>query len=57
VIGLAVVVGLVGSNFHFLGDTIAGGFLGATVGWITVLLYDRAPAVPLLPRGRIAPDA
>jgi membrane-associated phospholipid phosphatase len=53
----AVIVGLVGSNFHFLGDTIAGAFLGATVGWMTVLLYDRAPAIPLIPRGRIAPDS
>jgi len=56
VIGFAVVVGLVGSNFHFLGDTVAGGFVGATVGWMTVLLYDRAPAIPLVLRARIAAE-
>ena len=27
---------------------IAGAFLGSTVGWMTVLLYDRAPAIPLI---------
>jgi membrane-associated phospholipid phosphatase len=53
-IAVAVAVGLVGSNYHFLGDTIAGAFLGATVGWMSVLLYDRAPEMPLLPRSRIA---
>lgn len=56
-IGLAVPIGLVGSNFHFLGDTIAGAFLGSTVAWMTVLLYDRAPPVPMTPRGRIAPES
>jgi membrane-associated phospholipid phosphatase len=56
VIAFAVIVGLIGSNFHFLGDTIAGAFLGASVGWITVLMYDRAPAIPMLPRGRISSD-
>lgn len=40
---VAVAVGLVGSNFHFLGDVIAGGFLGATVGWMTLLLVQREP--------------
>ena len=46
-VALAVMVGLVGSNFHFLGDTIAGAFLGVTVGWMTLALYDRAPRHPL----------
>jgi membrane-associated phospholipid phosphatase len=45
---LAVIASLVGANFHFLGDTIAGAFLGATVGWITVLLLDRMSSVPLI---------
>ena len=30
----ALVVGLLGADYHFLSDTIAGGFLGALVGWI-----------------------
>ena len=56
-VALVVVVGLVGSNFHFLGDTIAGAFLGSTIGWMTVLLYDRAPEIPLLPRLRLGPES
>ena len=44
---LAVIAGLVGANFHFLGDTIAGAFLGSTVGWITVALFDRMSSTPL----------
>ena len=39
---LAVAVGLIGSNFHFLGDVIAGGFLGTTIGWMTVELFADA---------------
>jgi membrane-associated phospholipid phosphatase len=47
---LAVIAGLVGANFHFLGDTIAGGFLGFTVGCITVTLVDRISSAPLSTR-------
>ncbi len=36
---LGAAVALVGSNYHFVGDVIAGSFLGATVGWITVALF------------------
>jgi membrane-associated phospholipid phosphatase len=39
VVGL-VVVGLVGSDFHFLGDIVAGGFVGATTGWLAVLMWQ-----------------
>jgi hypothetical protein len=28
----AVVVGLIGMNYHFVGDVVAGGFAGAIVG-------------------------
>ena len=38
----AVAVGLLGADFHFLSDIIAGGFLGASIGWITVLLWTSA---------------
>ena len=47
----AVAVGLVGANFHFLGDVIAGGFLGVSVGWLAVAWWEigerqvRPPAV------------
>ena len=44
--GLVVAAGLVGANFHFLSDVIAGGFVGLTTGWITAVLFDR-----LLSRG------
>ena len=36
----AAAVGLVGADFHFLGDVIAGGFLGVATGWLTVVLWE-----------------
>jgi membrane-associated phospholipid phosphatase len=36
----AVAVGLVGANFHFLSDVIAGGFLGLSAGWLGVALWE-----------------
>jgi membrane-associated phospholipid phosphatase len=42
-LGMAAVgIGLVGANFHFLSDVIAGGFLGVTVGWLGVVLWEIA---------------
>jgi membrane-associated phospholipid phosphatase len=38
---VAVAVALVVADFHFLGDVIAGGFLGITTGWLTVVLWER----------------
>jgi membrane-associated phospholipid phosphatase len=35
------VLSLVGANFHFLSDVIAGAFLGVSIGWITVLVWER----------------
>jgi membrane-associated phospholipid phosphatase len=35
----AVVIGLIGADFHFLSDIIAGGFVGTTTGWFAVLLH------------------
>jgi membrane-associated phospholipid phosphatase len=35
-----VVIGIIGSDFHFLGDIIAGAFLGASIGWFTVVLWE-----------------
>jgi membrane-associated phospholipid phosphatase len=40
-IALAVAVGLVGANYHFLADVIAGAFIGISTGWIAVLLWRR----------------
>jgi membrane-associated phospholipid phosphatase len=33
-------IGLVGANFHFLSDVIAGAFLGVSVGWMTIALWE-----------------
>lgn len=35
-----VAIALVGANFHFLSDVIAGAFLGVSVGWISVALWE-----------------
>ena len=37
---VAVAVGLIGADFHFLGDVIAGGFVGISIGWLTVTLWE-----------------
>ena len=45
-----VVVGLLGADYHFVGDMLAGGFLGAAAGvWIARLSGVAAPA-PVRPR-------
>jgi membrane-associated phospholipid phosphatase len=36
----AVAIGLVGADFHFLSDVIAGGFLGISAGWVGVVLWE-----------------
>jgi membrane-associated phospholipid phosphatase len=44
---LAVTVGLIGANYHFLSDVIAGGFVGASTGWMTAALWQarQSPAM------------
>jgi membrane-associated phospholipid phosphatase len=37
---VAVAIGLVGADFHFLSDVIAGAFLGITSGWLGVALWE-----------------
>jgi membrane-associated phospholipid phosphatase len=44
----AVVVGLVGADYHFVGDILAGGFLGASTGWLAVVLWNESE-LPKLP--------
>lgn len=39
---LAVAAGLVGGNFHFLSDVIAGAFVGGSTGWLAALLWQAA---------------
>jgi membrane-associated phospholipid phosphatase len=50
-IGLGVAGGLVGANFHFLSDVIAGAFVGLSTGWIGVALWQAGAASPLPPAG------
>lgn len=42
---LAVAAALVAANYHFLGDVIAGGFLGMSVGWFASTIW-RALIAP-----------
>ena len=45
---LSVVVGLIGANYHFLGDCVSGAFVGWTIGWCAVALWDMGGSrVPL----------
>jgi membrane-associated phospholipid phosphatase len=45
---LLVAIGLLGADFHWLSDIIAGGFLGAACGWgMTALLRETKPMVDL----------
>jgi len=41
IVTLAVLVGLVGTNFHFLSDVIAGAFVGASTGLMVTILFAR----------------
>ena len=45
---LAVAVGLIGANYHFLSDVIGGGFVGTSTGWMTVAIW-RARQMPAIP--------
>jgi membrane-associated phospholipid phosphatase len=38
----AVVVGVIGADYHFLSDVIAGGFIGVSTGWIAVAIWQPA---------------
>jgi len=36
----AVLSGILVNNFHWLSDMVAGGFLGVSIGWMTVRLQN-----------------
>jgi membrane-associated phospholipid phosphatase len=40
-----VTVGLIGADYHFLSDVIAGGFLGVSTGWMTVSFWECAERI------------
>jgi membrane-associated phospholipid phosphatase len=46
---LAVAVGLIGANYHFLSDVIAGGFVGSSTGWMTAALWQARQSRDALP--------
>jgi membrane-associated phospholipid phosphatase len=41
----AVAIALIGADYHFLSDVIAGGFLGVSTGWMTVSFWERAERI------------
>jgi membrane-associated phospholipid phosphatase len=41
----AVATGLIGADYHFLSDVIAGAFLGVSTGWMTVTFWERAERI------------
>jgi membrane-associated phospholipid phosphatase len=49
-----VLIGLVGANYHFLSDIIAGIFVGVSIGWFAVALWETgmrpAPRAPKVSR-------
>jgi membrane-associated phospholipid phosphatase len=44
-----VAIGLLGANYHFLGDIVAGAFVGLSTGWIAVRLWEAGGAPSVLP--------
>lgn len=40
VVGMLIGVGLVGVNYHFLSDIIAGAFVGLSSGWLATTIWD-----------------
>lgn len=48
IVTLAVLVSLVGSNFHFLSDTIAGTFVGASTGLMVTISFNRRASLRTL---------
>ena len=39
-VGLLVGLALVGTNYHFLSDVLMGAFLGASSGWMAIVIWD-----------------
>lgn len=40
--GLGIGAGLVGANYHFLGDVIAGALVGGSIGWLATAIWRAA---------------
>jgi membrane-associated phospholipid phosphatase len=41
----AVAIGLIGANYHFLSDVIAGAFVGVSTGWMATALWQARQAI------------
>jgi membrane-associated phospholipid phosphatase len=54
---LAVVIGLIGADYHFVSDIIGGSFLGVSAGWMTLLIADSIALPRLSGRGTRPPPA
>ena len=37
-----VAIGLIGTNYHFLSDVIAGGFVGVSIGYFAIALSEAS---------------
>lgn len=48
--GLFVGAALVGANYHFLSDVIAGAFIGASSGWMATVIWDTYAIGRMPPR-------
>jgi membrane-associated phospholipid phosphatase len=42
--GIVVGVGLVGANYHFLSDVIAGAYIGISIGWMATAIWKVGAA-------------
>jgi membrane-associated phospholipid phosphatase len=40
IVVFAVAIGLIGANYHFLSDVIAGAFVGVSTGWMATALWQ-----------------
>ncbi len=45
----AVIIGLIGADYHFFSDIIAGAFVGTSVGWIAVVMWNAGGPAALSP--------
>jgi membrane-associated phospholipid phosphatase len=55
---VTVAIGLIGTNYHFLSDVIAGGFVGVSIGYFAIALWEAGgqPGLrseKIRPRGKI----
>jgi membrane-associated phospholipid phosphatase len=49
IVGLLIGAGLVGANYHFLSDVIAGAFVGLSSGWLVTVIWNACEAQGIVP--------